>query len=507
MIGIPDTYVPDPTAADPNAPDFTPLTQLAGYQEPVQGFPEHLAVALQGGIPALPSTQRPGDIGPSWLASLLTGAARGAANVGAQRISERESFNKALGQAQHEKNALAIEQSKEGRKARTVTAEMAQQRGWPAEYVGQQIGDLPKEATSAPAAPKEKEAANVTMGDVLSSNGTLNMGDIGTSWNDAGIKTRVMGKQPEKPLPAYMTVLKEGDKNALAAQFRAGQLDPGMLNLSGRGIAAPILAILAKPGPNGEPPWNQAKAKLQWDAMRALTRNANGSQILNLQRAAGSVQSATALLEDLNKQLTEAVRRAPIPRSEIPESNRISLAAAQRGVYGPDALRIARQFDTQIGVLRTEYPSVLSGGWSPQAAQISEAERMLSPIYGEGGVQAALSILKQDAAYKIAAVNGVGANTPGIEGENPYGAAPQYQPQQPFFAPGGGLMPPPGAPPAVPPPAPAPAAPAVPKARYQNARGTVQFDFEPGKAPKSWTLVRTTVKAHTRAVGGSGGGP
>jgi len=478
---------------------------LPGYQPPIQGFGDVAAMALAKAPPMqLPNALAPGQsTGPGWLAHLLSGAAQGFAGARLPVIQQRSDVDKALAEAAHQKNLLAIQQSQEARKAATIDTKTAIDAGHP-ELAGKQTTDLTPDQL-ATLKPKPPKAGAVTMNDVLNSNGVLNMGDIDTPWDDPGIKQRVMGKQPEKPLPAYMTVLKEGDKQALAAQFRAGELDPGLLNLSGRGIAAPILAILSKPGPNGEPPWNEAKAKLQWDAMRALTRNSNSGDVLRLQRAAQSVQRATELMQSLNTQLTDAVQHAPIPRSEIPESNRISLAFALRGSYGPKALAIARQFETQAAVLRDAYPVVLSGGTAPLQSEVDDAKNMLDPMYGEGGTQAVLSTLMTDASYKIAAVHGIGVNTPGIEGANPYGASPQYAPQAaPLFpmSPGPAAAPAPSATPASAAQAEPSGAAAAPKARYQNARGTVQFDFEPGKAPKGWTLVRTTVKAHTRAVGG-----
>jgi len=440
-----DPYSPDNADIPPPYEVFGPGSP--GYEAPVQGYGDRLALALQG-LPPAPNVTRPGDTGPSGLLSFLTGAAQGFSGNRIQQMSERQKLNAALAQKAHDENMANLAAAKtaatESTKARTITPELAAQNNLTLETVGKSIDTLTPEQRGMVAKPKEKTGDTISMSDAQNSGDVLNMGDVGKPWNDPGIQKRVMGKPAERPPTAAMAFLKETDPHALAAAARRGDIDPGMLNLSSRGAGAAVMTILSKPGPNGEPPWNQAKAKLQWNAMQALTRNANSPQILSLQRAAASVQSATALMENLNKQLTDAVKKAPIPRSEIPESNKISLAAALRGVYGPEALKVARSFDTQIRVIRNEYPVVLSGGYAPQAPQIADAEQMMSPWYGEGGTQAALDILKQDAAYKIAAINGIGANTPGLMGENQYagqsGGLPFIAPPPAAPIPSGGRL-------------------------------------------------------------------
>ena len=495
---LPPTYQPEDLGV------FGPGS--TGYQEPTQGIGDRIALALAtGGIPEPPSTLRPGEgQGPGGLAALLSGAARGFAGTRGRVISEREKMNQALGQLQHERNVAGIEATKEARKARIVTPEMLKLYDLPPEYLGKQVGELPAELTTKPPSAKPQDRGKISLSEIYAlpydpkTGRGLKADDLGKDPGDADVQKRISGMTPVAPLsPALAGV----DVPTLVEGVISGRIDPRQIKITARGgVGAKVATGLLQRG------YDINKASLAMDALATLSHNAQGPQVLALRRAALSVNNATSLMEDLNKQLTEAVKSAPIPRSEIPESNRIVLALALRGKYGPKALDIARQFDTQARVVRNEYPTVLSGGWAPQQAQIEDASKMIDPLYGEGGMASSLKTLRQDAIYKTNAVTSLGAIVPGMgEVSLPWQNQGNYFQPQPMF--------PMGAPAPAPAPAPAaapvaaPAAPALPGVRVRARSGGQDYVKEIPAAEvdawlarhKAWSRI-TDVTGHTRAV-------
>jgi hypothetical protein len=113
-----DPYSPDNADAPPPYEIFGPGSP--GYQAPVQGYGDRLALALQG-LPPVPNETRPGDTGPSGLLSFLTGAAQGFSGNRIQQMSERQKLNAALAQKAHDENmanlAAAADVAKEKRDA------------------------------------------------------------------------------------------------------------------------------------------------------------------------------------------------------------------------------------------------------------------------------------------------------------------------------------------------------------------------------------------------------
>jgi hypothetical protein len=220
---------------------------------------------------------------------------------------------------------------------------------------------------------------------------------------------------------------KEDTKN-IAQAIREHRQPPILTGMGMRGAAA-LRAELARPGPNGEPPYNLTQGMEDWQATTRYISTLNGQQQQRLRQATDFAFKSLDLIDnpmDPGNDLIGQVRRF-VPRSQFPVINQAALNAAKNGLFGEAAASAARQLDSQITDLQSELATVYKGGNSPTDVGLAQASKMLSGSWSEKTLRDAIDLSRKNLQYRLNSIQNSGPQT--ATGEpNPYYTAPAQTP-------------------------------------------------------------------------------
>jgi len=166
------------------------------------------------------------------------------------------------------------------------------------------------------------------------------------------------------------------DPQALAAQIRAGKQNPILADF-GRPVSAAVASVLAKKGPNGEPPMDLASAQREWKAQVNLNRTMNGSQQVRLDESIRSGLAMYDKVDEIAKQW-DGLGLGPLSRA--------NLAAARDGLKGKAAATIANQLTGEIGQLTSDIATIEQGGLTPTNEARAVAEQSMQAWWGKGTI-------------------------------------------------------------------------------------------------------------------------
>lgn len=397
---LPSSLTPDEIVALNRLPADHPAwdngTKGGGYPyphvQPVRGFRDRLALALQGMQFPQADPRQPGAATKNSVSAFLSGFTGGYSHAGTERISEREKLNMALGQKAHEENARNIEASK------AAAAEQADIRSGNRTLQRENDHATFLKSIETPKPPSEgtDETARFLAMDPAKQKAYL-----------AAKNQLSPSNNPDTP---------DEWKN-IADDIISGNQPPILASLGRSGKAVSwIRSYFHQKG------YNYSRALTEWSAMQALTRNANTGQMANLQRAGSAVESAVTNLQDILNQA-----QTQIPRTLLPDVNQFTIGAAEHGMYGPAGQNIAKQLLAQFGILNQEVPTVLNGGYAPDESSRKTTAQMLSRFDSDPGISGTLKVLKDNVGYKTLAIKSLGVTIPGTS----YGteSMPWAQPQ------------------------------------------------------------------------------
>lgn len=172
---------------------------------------------------------------------------------------------------------------------------------------------------------------------------------------------------------------------------------------------------------NAHPDFNVTKALMQYNAVAKQVQGLNSTQMVNLQQRIATAEPTLENVKALNEQL-----KGMIPRTAITKVNQVGLGAVLNGAYGRDAQQLASQLQTQIGILKTEVPTILNGGYAPLEANYRQADKMIDAAWGPDRIDNGVSTIKLDMNWRKAAMGQTSATLPQGFGAapNPYGGQP-----------------------------------------------------------------------------------
>lgn len=197
-----------------------------------------------------------------------------------------------------------------------------------------------------------------------------------TAQTDAALKAHRDATQRPPVLGGMNTLYAETDPKAIADQIRKGEMSP-IVSEYGRPVQGAIASVLAKPGPNGEKPFNLASAQREWKAQINLNRTMNGSQQVRLDE---SIRSGLAMYDKVDELATkwDGMGIGPLSRA--------NLAAARDGLKGKAAQSIANQLTGQIGQLTSDVATIEQGGLTPTNESRAIAEKSMQDWWSKGTI-------------------------------------------------------------------------------------------------------------------------
>ena len=183
-------------------------------------------------------------------------------------------------------------------------------------------------------------------------------------------------KKPTVNIGGLTGLYNATDPQAIADQIRAGKMPPD-IGQYGRPVQGAIASVLAKKGPNGEPPMDLASAQREWKAQVNLNRTMNGSQQVRLDE---SIRSGLAMYDkvDAIAKQWDGMGLGPLSRA--------NLAAARDGLKGKAAQSIANQLTGQIGQLTSDIATIEQGGLTPTNESRAVAEKSMNDWWGKGTI-------------------------------------------------------------------------------------------------------------------------
>ena len=186
------------------------------------------------------------------------------------------------------------------------------------------------------------------------------------------------GARPTAVLAGMNQLYAETDPKAIADQIRQGAMPPD-ISQYGRAVQGAVASMLAKPGSNGEPPFNLSDAQRTWKAQINLNRTMNGSQQVRLDE---SIRSGLAMYDKVDELADQWDSQGWGPLS------RANLTAARNGALGPDAAKIAIQLTGQIAQLTSDVATIEQGGLTPTNESRAVAEKSLQDWWSKGTIKA-----------------------------------------------------------------------------------------------------------------------
>jgi hypothetical protein len=196
----------------------------------------------------------------------------------------------------------------------------------------------------------------------------------GATRTETARHNRAMEDRPDSGIGG---LYRDIDPKAIAAQIRAAQQPPD-ISQYGRPASAAIASELAKPGPNGERPFNLSSAQREWKAQLNLNRTMNGGQQVRLDE---SIRSGLAMYDRIDAIADQWNGNGWGILS------RANLEAARQGVKGPDAQSLANQLTGQIGQLTSDVATIEQGGLTPTAEARHVAEQSLRDWWSTGTIK------------------------------------------------------------------------------------------------------------------------
>lgn len=203
-----------------------------------------------------------------------------------------------------------------------------------------------------------------------------------------------------------------GDADAIADAIINGQQPPVLTGLYR--FAAPVRAALAKKG------YNLTDAMSDWTATQKFIASTNGVKQTTLRQAVDTAYHSLDVIDDLSSQWKGG---------QFPLLNKVNLAAAVNGAYGPQAQSIATQLQAQITDLTSELGQVYMGGNSPTDHALELAGKNLSANWSDKVLRDMTGLARKNLQIRQ---NSLMNARPAGTGENPYSQptqAPQGAPQ------------------------------------------------------------------------------
>lgn len=205
--------------------------------------------------------------------------------------------------------------------------------------------------------------------------------------------------------------------------MREGTLPP---QLPGR-ASKEYVALLGEAKRQG---YDLAGAATDWAATQKHVATMNGAQQLRLNQA---VNALPEMLDSVDSLATQW------KGGKFPILNKVNLALAKGGAFGPEASSIANQLDAQIADVTADLGNVYMGGNSPTDHALSLAEKSLKGDWDEKVIHDMVKLAKQNVQIRRNSINNTGVA--GASADNPYGN--QRPPAAPSAPPAG--LPPLGA--------------------------------------------------------------
>jgi hypothetical protein len=165
------------------------------------------------------------------------------------------------------------------------------------------------------------------------------------------------------------------------------------------------------------PDFNATRAILQYNATARQVQGLNSTQMVNLQQRIKTARPTLENVRALNQQLVGL-----IPRADITKLNQGGLGLALNGAFGREAQAVASQLQTQIGILKTEVPTILNGGYAPLEANYRQADKMIDTAWGPSRIENGIHTIELDLNWRENAMGQTQPTVPqGFGGfPNPY---------------------------------------------------------------------------------------
>jgi hypothetical protein len=184
-----------------------------------------------------------------------------------------------------------------------------------------------------------------------------------------------------KPLSLNLSGLNalyaDTDPKAIAASIRAGTSPPDVSQY-GRPVQGAVASELAKPGPNGEPPFNLSNAQRTWNSQKRLNATMNGQQQARLDQA---IRSGLAMYDKIDTLADQWDGAGLGPLS------RANLTIADNGGLGLAAQQKAVELQGQIAQLSSDVAQVEQGGMTPTNESRDVANQSMQAWWGKGTIR------------------------------------------------------------------------------------------------------------------------
>lgn len=214
---------------------------------------------------------------------------------------------------------------------------------------------------------------------------------------EAARHNRAMEARPVAGAPAATNNVADA-----VAGMKAGTLPPQLPSRASKDYTA-ILAEAKRQG------YDLAAAVTDWQATQKHIATMNGAQQLRLS------QSINALPEMLDTVETLAGKWRG---GRFPILNRVNLAAAKNGAYGPDVASVATQLDAQIADVTADLGNVYMGGNSPTDHALQLAEKALKSDWSEKVLRDMVGLARNNVQVRLNSIRNTGVA--GASANNPY---------------------------------------------------------------------------------------
>ena len=194
---------------------------------------------------------------------------------------------------------------------------------------------------------------------------------------------------PKAGLTGMGQLYGEVDPASIAEAIVAGRASPDLTQY-GRPAGAAVASILEK-----KYRFDARKAGLQYKSDVRFFSTQNQPRLVVLRQTIATTRSHLERLRELNDALTRV-----IPRGQVPELNRVGIAAAVRGTFGPEAGVIASQMRAQMGLMQSELATVFSNGASPTDEARRLANQMIRDDLGPNQISGNADNIARDLSFK-----------------------------------------------------------------------------------------------------------
>jgi len=220
---------------------------------------------------------------------------------------------------------------------------------------------------------------------------------------EADLKAKGLGRYYAKPTT---TAPGPSGDDPIAKGIMDGTLPPTILGNRLTQYSKPSLENVARHG------YDLAKATQDWNAVSKYWATLNGRQQTQLRQSANTVIEGLDNLEKLNDQLSSL-----IPRGNADVLSKTALsAAAEWGVFGPEAQDIATRVIGQMATIQPELANVYQAGGVPSDKAMEQAHKTLNAGMPPLRMKSAISNERDNLRYRLNSIKTVGPLSPSNQG-------------------------------------------------------------------------------------------